>query len=85
MKIQELTIKSAQHGIIFNAWVSIPTRRQYTNEMHDFVFRYAGKSTVLGLIRFRFAVVRFGRKVQSESVGEHDLSPTNFGPGLFGS
>lgn len=82
MKIEEITVSMAQRGICISASLSIPTRRQCTNEQHAVERNYYTKSTLKALWLFRRDVRAYAKDLQSQP-GEHDLSPSNFRRGLF--
>ncbi|BCM88744.1 hypothetical protein IAD21_00586 [Abditibacteriota bacterium] len=84
MKITHLDLAMAQHGIVCDGQLSVPTRRQCTNETVNFKRVYKTKSTILALIHFRIDAKRFARELQKTG-GEHDLTPSNYSPGLLGT
>lgn len=86
-KITELTIYEASRGLIVEAMVSIPTKRQYTNETvlyhnTDFLEIKPTKSTLKALWRFRRGLRKRVKILQSIE-GDFDPSTTNFAKGIF--
>lgn len=86
-KITELTISEASRGLIIEAAVSIPTKRQYTNE--TVIYLNVGfdevkptKSTLRALWRF-WRGLRKRVKILQSVEGYFDLSTTNFAKGIF--
>ncbi len=84
--ITHLCISEASRGIIIEATVSVPTHRQYTNEVCDFEntgFKEhkATKSTLLALLRFWSGLRKRIKTLQSVT-GDFDLSTTNFSKGI---
>ncbi|RUR48808.1 hypothetical protein [Vreelandella populi] len=82
MKIEEITVSMAQRGICVSASVSVPTRRQCTNERHTVGHCYPTKSTLKALWLFRRDVKALTQELQ-RLPGDHDLNPSNFRRGLF--
>ncbi len=85
-QITELTISQASRGLIIEATVSIPTKRQYTNETHcchslEFDELKPTKSTLKALYRFRKGL-RKRIKILQSIEGDFDLSTTNFAKGI---
>jgi len=86
-RITHLNISEASRGLIIEVTVSIPTRRQYTNETHNFVNTEfneieATKSTLLALYRF-WIVLRRRIKEMQNIPGKFGLETTNFAKGIF--
>jgi hypothetical protein len=86
-KIETLHLQYAQRGITIRAILSIPTRRQATNESHELEGIYAGNPRsfiflLKSLYQFRKDAISFGKKIQSEP-GAHDLYASNFWPGFL--
>lgn len=86
-KIELMQLQFAQKGIVIEGVLSVPTRRQATNETHAFRMDYCGdpNSTLFllnSLRKYRRDALIFGEKLQQEP-GGHDLSPSNFWPGLL--
>lgn len=86
-KIELIQLQFAQKGISIEGVLSIPTRRQATNETHGFRMDYCGNPNsklflLHALWKFRRDALEFGEKMQSEP-GDHDLSPSNFWPGFL--
>ncbi len=81
-KIQAISLNMAQRGIIISGYLSIPTRRQSTNEYHEFERSYPTKSIIKALWLYRRDALRFAEE-QRNAPGEHDLEPSNFRPGLL--
>ncbi len=84
MKITHLDLTMAQHGIRCDGQLSIPTRRQCTDEKVQFVRSYNTESTLIALFRFRRDARRHAKELQRLE-GEHDLVPSNYTPGLLGT
>lgn len=81
-KIQAISLSMAQRGIVISGYLSIPTRRQSTNELHEFDRSYPTKSIIKALWLYRRDVLRYADKQRSAS-GKHDLEPSNYRPGLL--
>lgn len=86
-QITELMISEASRGLIIEATVSVPTRRQFTNEIHHccnvgWNEIKPTKSTLRALWRFWRGLRRRIRILQSIE-GDFDLSTTNFAKGIF--
>ena len=85
-QVTDLCISEASRGLIIEATVSIPTRRQFTNESHGFCnmnFREvkSTKSTLRALWRFWKGMRKRVKEIQSIE-GNFDLSTTNFAKGV---
>jgi len=85
-QITELTISEASRGLIIEATVSVPTKRQFTNETHRYSNVGNGikptKSTLKALWRF-WRGLRKGVKILQGIEGDFDLDTTNFAKGIF--
>ena len=86
-KITKLTIKEASRGLIIEAVVSIPTKRQFTNEAGcyrnvDFNEIKPTHSTLRALWRF-WKGMRTRIKILQSIEGDFDLDTTNFAKGIF--
>ena len=86
-KITELTIYEASRGLAIEAVVSIPTKRQFTNETEcffstDFDEIKPTHSTFEALWRF-WRGVRKRVKILQSIEGDFDLGTTNFASGIF--
>lgn len=81
-KILAISLNMAQRGIIISGRLSIPTRRQATNEQHELERSYPTKSIIKALWLYRRDVLRYAQEHRSVS-GEHDLKPSNYRPGLL--
>lgn len=80
--IQELTFGVAQRGVVAEAWLSIPTRRQGTNEMIH--VRSGGKNMLLAFFNL-WREARAGvARLQAEP-GDWPLDTSDFYAGLFGT
>lgn len=82
MKILSIGISVAQKGICASGQLSIPTRRQMTNEVHLIERSYSTKSIIKALWLFRRDAKRFAKE-KAAIEGPYDLSPSNFRRGLF--
>ena len=82
MKVEEISLSMAQRGICITASLSIPTRRQYTNERHSIERSYSTKSTLKALWFFRRDAKAFAKELATMP-GDYELSPSNHRSGLF--
>ena len=86
-KITELMISKASRGLIIEATVSVPTKRQFTNETEcyrnvDFNEIKPTHSTLRALWRF-WKGLRKRVKILQSIEGDFDLDTTNFAKGIF--
>lgn len=81
-KIIYFQMQYAQRGTCTEVVLSIPTRRQSTNEEVRVEFQYPTKNLFAVLWKVRRDAKAYGRKLQKEP-GEHDLAASNFTRGLL--
>lgn len=81
--LDDLSLWRGQTRFVASAVISVPTRRQFTNEMHRIEASHPTSST-LALWRLWREARSMVRQLQSLA-GDHDLESTDFRPGLFGT
>ena len=81
--LDDLRLWRAQTAFVATAVISVPTRRQFTSELHGVMADHP-TSSLLALWRLWRRARQKVRHLQSLP-GEHDLSGSDFRPGLFGT
>lgn len=81
--LDNLVMWRAQTAFVATAVISVPTRRQFTSELHGVEASHP-TSSLLALWRLWREARRQVRTLQLLP-GEHDLIGSDFRPGLFGT
>lgn len=81
--LDDLRMWRAQTAFVAAAFVSVPTRQQFTNELHRIEVSHPA-SSLLALWRLWREARSVVRQLQSLP-GDHALESTDFRPGLFGT